>query len=458
MKKTLIVSICLLIIILGGLFFFFKAQLPATSSVPMTANQNAVNLLNSTVGLKDCNLYQDTATVAKSKDITKCDCLPAAGRNQCRSYMSDEMFYYQAYEQADVSICAKMSYETGRVACVKVVNDRIASLNKSGSDDLILTYLSTNNNDAAIKILENMTRTAQKTSKYLNFLAQAYAQKALTEGSEAAYIPKALAVVEKAKQIEPNNPEVYRIGGYVYEIKPDLNLAIESYDKAITLDANYISAYAGRGHTEEMQGNTVAALADYNKAASLDVGQKYIHTFSNLCRINLYLNKPEDSIKNCSIVISSNQANIEDKSNAYQILGSVYSSLQKYDEALTQFKIAETYNPDDTNLMLSFAELYLSKGDVALAEDYSRKAVALDPIRAIPYEKLATALMLDKKYDESITNALKALDLVPNDVSILQNYKADVNFRIYSTLTETYNLKGDTINKNKYQALADSLK
>jgi len=456
MKKTLIIFICLLIIILSGLFFFFKSKLPVVNDT-LTKNQSIENILSDSFGVKDCSLYQDTASVAKSKEINNCDCLATTSRDQCKNYMMDEMYYNQAFQQADPSICAMMSYESGRAACIKVVNERISSLTKDSSDDLLLAYISTNNYDEAIKILENKIIGEQKTVKYLNFLAQEYAEKALSEHKEAEYIPKALILIEKAKQIEPKNPEVYITEGFIYEIKPDLNKAIESYNKVLILDANSFSAYTGRGHTKEMLGDTAGAFADFNKAATLDTKQENINIYSNLCRINYYFNNIEDSIKNCSIIINSKFASSFAKSEAYQILGLVYSALEKYDEAWTQFKIAETYDPTNINLMLSISNLFLSKGDPIQAEEYSRKAITLDSERAIPYEKLAASLMSQNKNEEAITNALKALGLVSKDVSILLNYKKDVNFRIYSILVQVYKQIGDKTNQSKYEVLRDSL-
>jgi len=459
MKKNLIIFICILVIVFAGLFFFFKSKLDTISKpaeVPEVI-QSTESILNNIVGVKDCHLYKDTASVAVSKDIKKCDCLPVESRKQCKDYMVDEMFYNQAYYQLDASLCANISYETGRIACVKLVNETISSSKQNGPDDLLLTYIASGNYDGAIKILEGILQKEQTTSKYYNMLAQSYAVKALYEYKEAEYIPKAIDQIEKAKKIEPNNPEVYVTEGYVYEIMPDINKAIESYSKAITIDANNIFAYANRGHAKEMLGDIVGARADFDKAATLDKDKKSIFVYSNLCRINLYSNSYEASIKNCSIVIESNFANSVEKSEAHQILGSIYSSLKKYDEAWTQFIIAETYAPNNVNLILSISDMLLSKGDPIKAEEYSRKAIVLDSKRAIPYEKLAAALMSQSKNEEAITNALKALSLVEDDVSILLTYKKDVNFRIYSILVQVYKQIGDTLNQSKYEVLRDSL-
>ena len=456
MKRKLIIVISLVVIILSGLFFIFKSR--PTNIVNSVENKKIENLLDTSLAVKDCTLFPDTASVIKSKDLAGCDCLSAELKESCKTAVSDNLIYYQAYYQLDPSMCDKISYTEGKEACVKVVKEQVATVKKNNLENVLLTYLSANNYDEAIKILENIIKSEQKTAKNYNLLAQTYANKALVEHKDPVYIPKALALIENAVKVEPNSSEVYKTAGFVYEIQPDLTKAIASYDKALAIDPNYIAALARRGHTKEMLGDTTGAMADFTKAAGLDTKQENIYTFSNLCRLNSYINKTEEAIKNCSIVINSTLASAPIKSQSHQVLASMYSSINKYDEALTQLKIAESYNPDDVNLMLAFGNLFMRQGMAVEAEQYSRKAIALDSKKAIAYENLAASLMLQKKLDESISNAMTALSLVPGDVSILKNYKKNVNFRIYSILVEVYKQKGDTANQDRFEMFRELTK
>jgi len=52
-------------------------------------------------------------------------------------------------------------------------------------------------------------------------LALAYSEKGIMKHQEEICFPKALEWVNKAINLEPNNPEAYRVKGYVYETKPD---------------------------------------------------------------------------------------------------------------------------------------------------------------------------------------------------------------------------------------------
>ena len=461
MKKALIIFISILIVVLAGLFLFFKYQLDTANKnitvLPAPADtQKTVTLLNNSSTPVECKFFPDIDAVVQSNNIKGCDCLSADLKGECLSNVRNNALYLQAYKQLDPALCNQINYDAGKNFCLKEVNIRIASA-KNNPDNLLLTYLFNNNYDEAIKLLENTIKAKQTIAKNFYFLAQSYANKALAEHSEAVYIPKALAMIEQAKVIEPNNPEVYKTEGYVYEIKPDLNQAVLSYEKALTLDPNYIPAFTSRGHTKEMLGDSLGALRDFNQAAALDKDQKYIYTYSNLCRINLYLNNPEASINACTVVISSSLASADAKSEAHQILGSTYSAIGKYDQALIQFRVAETFNPNDINLMISMANMFARQGDAIQAEIYARKAVAADPSRAMAYENLAASLMSQQKYAEAITTAQKALSLVPVDVSVLSGYKNDVKFRVYSILAEVYKGTGDSISQIKYEALANSL-
>ena len=452
-KKVLWSSIIVLGLILIAVAFVFWLK----ANNLTTETQKVESTLNNTVGVKDCSLYKDVSSVVVKGDMKGCDCLADTSKVACRQAVSDNLFYVQAFSQSNPALCEKISAADIKAGCSNMINKKIIATKNGSPDSLLDSYMQSNNYVAALDLLKGLLVKDPTNIFYLNSAAIANAAQALVLHKEAELIPTALSFVEKAKKLDPNNPEVYRTEGYVYEIKPDIAKAIASYNQALKIDPNYILVYVGRGHAKELGGDAQGAAEDYDTAASLDKKQENIAIYSRLCQLNLSFAYMDEAIKNCGIVTNSPLSGVLDKAQAYQMLGSIYSNLGQDDKALTQLKIAETYLPNDVNLMIGMAMLYLNEGNYVLAENYSNKAVLADPQRAVPYEKLAGAFLGQKKYQEAVTNSLKAISLVDNDVSILLKFKRDVKYRIYVILSKSYSGLGDNVNRDKYENLIKSL-
>ncbi len=66
-------------------------------------------------------------------------------------------------------------------------------------------------------------------------------------------------------------------------------------------------------------------------------------------------------------------------SNIYISSGMQYFNNKDYDNALQQFNVAAQLNPGNANAFGNMGAVYQSKGDNAKAEEYYRKALAIDP-------------------------------------------------------------------------------
>ena len=79
----------------------------------------------------------------------------------------------------------------------------------------------------------------------------------------------AIADLNKAIELEPDNPTIYHNRAYIYLNTDQLYEAIADESKAIELDASYALAYYNRGIVYYNIGEIDLAIADLNKAIEL---------------------------------------------------------------------------------------------------------------------------------------------------------------------------------------------
>ncbi|MFZ0134496.1 MAG: tetratricopeptide repeat protein [Desulfobacterales bacterium] len=96
---------------------------------------------------------------------------------------------------------------------------------------------------------------------------------------DAGYIDveKAVVLLEKAVQEDPNFAEAYNNRGNAYRDTKQYALAMQDYNKAVSLNPNLAKTYNNRGNIYFDQGNFQMAIADYEKALALDATYKLAH-------------------------------------------------------------------------------------------------------------------------------------------------------------------------------------
>lgn len=399
--------------------------------------------------------------VLKNK-IGICQCLENLEiKDQCEKAVMDAGFYFEAIAQYDDSLCNNILDQVKQTACQKVVKSGIDYLEKNDPEQLAQIYAQ-NSNEKAIKEYEELLENSPENIDNLTSLALVYAGQGLRiqeqGGDQGPYVNKALALIERAKEIDPENAEVYRVEGYIYEIKPDIFRAIRSYDQAIEVNSDYALAYAGRGHAKSMVGILEEALKDFEKAALLDEKNEHIFIYTNLCRLQ---SERDDlinqAVKNCEIAVNSEKASVIFRSEAAQALANIYLKNDQLSQARNYLLNAKTLTPNSINLYISFAKLNIVEKEYIEAEENIKLALELSSIKAIAYQILAYTLYQQGKFDQAIIQAEKGLSLVENDVSLLQPNKPVVKKDLYYTLANIYHFKEDNENELKYKALGDGV-
>jgi tetratricopeptide (TPR) repeat protein len=404
----------------------------------------------------DQKAYADAVT---TQNVNQCACIKDETLMEtCKSTTMDVMFYANAIDHIDKTLCDKINDQEQKNACILVVEDSIEQLTEKDPQYLATMYASTHNENA-ITIYEKLTQEDQSNIDNFITLALSYAEKGLKEqeqgNDQTPYVQKAFQAIEKAKSIDQNNAEVYRVEAYINEIKPDYSVALALYNKALTLDANNVLAYAGKGHTERMMGILENAVADFTKAAELDTQKAHVHIYTNLCNLEYSRSHNEDAIKNCKIVTQMQNTDPVFQSEAYQIMAMIFIQNQDYTQARNYLLTAKTLTPNDPNLYVTFAKLNIYEQNYTESESNAKKAIELSPTKATGYLSLAQALYMQEKHNESIQTAQKGITLVKGDVSLLAPSKPVTERDLNYMIAHNYRQMGDTQKQAEYEKKAE---
>jgi protein O-mannosyl-transferase len=141
--------------------------------------------------------------------------------------------------------------------------------------------------------------------------------------------------------------------------KSDFGLRQEAmidYDKAIKLNPNFDQALYNRGIMRNENGDFAGAVADYS--ASLRAKPTF-QTFFNRAISYKALNKFDEAIADYKKVIEINP----DFINAYTNLGNVFFGIKQYEQALIYYNQALAKQPKDANSLRNRGAVYLSMGN-----------------------------------------------------------------------------------------------
>ena len=462
-------KIITLLMIVGGLIILVSAIILIVIVIVKkpVSNLNVQQQKESDVKsvVEVCDYKDDQQAYRSSvdnKSMESCACIKDEYLNvACLDVVGDLMLYEEALRQVNSVLCDNIKDEGRKNACMEVVQSKVDYL-QTKDPQALADMQAFSHNENAISTLEKLIEVDDKNIDNLIKLALVYAEKGLNEQGQGrdqgVYVQKALDLVERAKKIDKNNSNVYRVEGYVYEVKPDIIGAIQSYNKAIELNKNNVEAYAGRGHANRILGVLDKAIDDFNEAAKLNKESNNIFIYTNLC--TLYKSKGDtgEALKKCKIVINSNDVDPILKSEAYQVLGNIYTEMKEYKLAKSQLFQARILTPNSANLYIELSKLDIYQGQYKLAEQNARKAQELTPQKAYASLALAHALYMQEKYEEAIKIAEEGVKLVDGDVSLLMFNKSSTKKDLYYSIANCYRELGDIQNQKKYELIAEETK
>lgn len=257
---------------------------------------------------------------------------------------------------------------------------------------------------------------------------------------------KAQADIDRAKQLTPENSQVWCLQGHVLQQQGNLEAAKNSYEKAVGFNPNdaealtfYAQVLGGLGQLDEAseqvghvleispnyeQAQLVAAriyLAQqrWNDALALYLNAlKHTYDIQALSSINTNLSNVYIELKDYENAVSRAQKAIEQNSKqfwAYNNRGWAYFNLGKYDLALADYNRAIELNPNETKPYVNRAWLYSTMENHQKALEDFDAAIKLNPNISEGYNNRGIAYFNLGKYDLALADYNHAIELDPND-------------------------------------------
>ena len=222
--------------------------------------------------------------------------------------------------------------------------------------------------------------------------------------------------------------------------KPNKELIISYYEKAISLDPEYADAYfwlatlyhidkalfLAEGYTR--QSYLDKAIAAYEKAIEYNKDEKhkksYYSCLAGAYKARGFLDKAIAALKKAILLEKDDDSLASD----YRSLGYAYEKKKDFKNAITAFKKAVDLKPSGINYD-ALGDSYQKINDHVNSIVTFKKAAELTPSN-LSYKSLARAYKANRNYDMAITALKKAVALYPDDKSA------------YTELGSIYDLQG----------------
>ncbi len=248
-------------------------------------------------------------------------------------------------------------------------------------------------------------------------------------------------------KLDPKNSACFRLRGYCYIAKRDLETARNDFDSAIKLNANDWDAYRGRAIAHRQSKNLKAAIKDISQAIRLNPTSKVAHY--NRGEMNLDLRNYEQAVhdfnrsididKKYDIAISERgytylklglyqhavsdfQAAIKLRPsfNSYNNLGVAYKNLNQLDNAWNAYTMATKYNPKNYLAWQGLAEILIRKDQFNSAITYADYTLKLNTKSVRAMNVRAKAFFLTGKRNQSLQEINRAIKLAPSFVDLYE--------------------------------------
>src|SRR5271170_5870804 len=201
------------------------------------------------------------------------------------------------------------------------------------------------------------------------------AQKALAAG----HLDEALKQLDMLTTITPEPAGTERLRGFIYYQQRNMPAAEAAYAKAVAQDPSDLDAM-------QMQGLTLYSLGRPAEAIPL--------------------------LEKAHVAVPS--ANVDPN----YVLGVCYIAVRRYDDARHAFAAQYGFPPDSAPAYLLAARLLLRQENSAAAEEFARKALALDPGLPLAHMLLGEVALARAQFPEAINEFKLECDLNPLDDSI----------------------------------------
>lgn len=258
-----------------------------------------------------------------------------------------------------------------------------------------------NDVEAKANFEKAVTITAAKDYKTLLYIGKAYAELGKRNYNEA------LNYLNRAKLLDPKNPEIYVSIGDVYMEQSNGTDAVKFYNEALKIDANYTNAYVRIGKLYTRALNYQEAKSAFEKAISID--PNYPPIFREYGELELTAKKYENAVDNYKRYMD-----LTDKSISSQLRYARFLYVGKqYQESADLIKQIITKDSSDYIIyrLLGYSSYEIKDFKVGL--NAMNKFFGMNPakILATDYSYLGKLQVKNKLDSLGMTNILKAIEM-----------------------------------------------
>ena len=220
----------------------------------------------------------------------------------------------------------------------------------------------------------------------------------------------ALVYLDKAKQIDPKNADVFFYTGKSYQGINDLDRAIENYEQATFIDRNHYLAYASLGDVYTKKGEIESALVSYEQ--SFKIKDDYVPAYIGFAKANENLEYFDVATDAFGKALDFENDNI----TALIGKGRCEYKGSKLDEAEKDLKRAIDVNQNLSEPHFYLGRVYEGKEEFNDAAQEYHKAGLLDPNNFDAFYREGFLLLRLKKDKEAVLPLETATKLKPESV------------------------------------------
>ena len=241
--------------------------------------------------------------------------------------------------------------------------------------------------------------------------------------SEEGKFSQAIDTYNEAVLVDPKNPSNYisisRLDIYLGNYQD----AIDNAGTALILNANNSQALALRGYATGLNGDYLKAESDLNQAIQIDPNNPIPYAYMAEVMALRY-NSPTgdlDTLQKAIDYASKAKDLGSDLLETHRALGIVYENMQRYDDAVTEFKEAIAINPNIAELHLELGLNYRATYDNANAISEFLTATVLDPTDPDPYTSLSRTYANQGDYVNAVQYGQTAISFDPTNAYLYGN-------------------------------------
>ncbi len=247
---------------------------------------------------------------------------------------------------------------------------------------------------------------------------RARARTALELGQPA----EAVALLEQATQLRPNDADLWNDLGLAHEASGDTQAALRSYETAIRTDPRVAEPHLNLAILLMRAGISGRARSEFSEAVQADPDNPSMYW--NYAAALVDVGKPEQAREFLRRALELDPA----FGPAHAELGRVEALAGRYGAALASFAAAEQLGVTSAAFHANYGLALLEHGQAALAEQQLRTAVSLDSTRAHTWNHLGVARLRQGRAEAAVQALERAHALAPQD--------EDMRFNLVNTLVQ----------------------